>query len=85
MASGGLGLSEAAIGAHTAFRALTSILVIFAYAPLADLKALIKTGAPLWFQDSQGVSALHAAAYMEREDVVTSLLEAGAIWNAGES
>ncbi|KLO06628.1 MFS general substrate transporter [Schizopora paradoxa] len=32
--SGGLGLSEAAIGAHTAFRALTSILVIFAYAPL---------------------------------------------------
>lgn len=32
--SGGLGLSEAAIGAHTAFRALVSILVIFVYAPL---------------------------------------------------
>lgn len=43
MSSGGLGLSEAAIGAHTAFRALTSILVIFVYAPLHRRLGTVRT------------------------------------------
>lgn len=56
---------------------------IFDNAPLSALKSLVDSGAPLWFQDSEGVSALHAAAYSEREEVVNWLLEAGAVWNAG--
>jgi len=43
IASGGLGLSEAQIGAHTAFRALSSILVIFVYAPLHRRLGTVRT------------------------------------------
>lgn len=53
--------------------------------PYEVVKAKVDAGAPLWFQDSEGSSALHAAAYVEDEQLVRYLLEHGAIWNAGEN
>jgi type IV protein arginine methyltransferase len=52
--------------------------------PFEAIKAEIEAGAPLWFQDGEGTSALHAAAYVENEELVRLLLDKGAIWNAGE-
>lgn len=52
-------------------------------APLADIKTLIAEGAPLWYQDDEGTSALHAAAYVENDDLIRLLIEGGAVWNAG--
>ena len=54
-------------------------------APLEVIKAEVEAGAPLWYQDEEGTSALHAAAYVENEELISFLLEKGAIWNAGES
>lgn len=51
--------------------------------PFETAKALIDAGAPLWVQDDDGTSALHAAAYTENEELVRYLIENGAIWNAG--
>ena len=51
--------------------------------PSAVVKAQIDAGAPLWFQDDEGTSALHAAAYVENEELVRYLIEQGAVWNAG--
>lgn len=48
-----------------------------------SIKAQVDAGAPLWFQDDEGTSALHAAAYIESEELVRFLIEEGAIWNAG--
>lgn len=53
--------------------------------PLEAVKAQIDAGAPLWFQDDEGTSALHAAAYVENEELVQYLIEQGAVWNAGTS
>lgn len=52
--------------------------------PLPKILTLIDAGAPLWHQDNDGTSALHAAATIEDERLVRILLEKGAIWNAGE-
>lgn len=52
--------------------------------PLPKFLTLIDAGAPLWYQDEDGTSALHAAAYIEDEKLVRILIEKGAIWNAGE-
>jgi ankyrin repeat protein len=60
------------------------ITTILERAPFDIVKALVDAGAPLWFQDDEGVSALHAAAYVEDEELVKHLLEQGAVWNAGE-
>ena len=44
----------------------------------------IEIGAPLWHQnEEEGISALHAAAYMQNEELVKLLLKKGAVWNAG--
>ena len=51
--------------------------------PFEVVKAQIEAGAPLWFQDDDGTSALHAAAYVENEDLVRLFIEKGALWNAG--
>ena len=59
------------------------IEAIFARRPLQEIKELIAAGAPLWFQDDDGTSALHAAAYIENAELVGILVEEGAIWNAG--
>ena len=51
--------------------------------PIETVKAYIEADAHLWFQDDDGTSALHAAAYVENEDLVRLLIEKGALWNAG--
>lgn len=53
-------------------------------APYDTLKAKIDAGAPLWFQDDEGASPLHAAVYTENSRLVRYLVENGALWNAGE-
>ncbi|KAI0070018.1 arginine methyl transferase [Panus rudis PR-1116 ss-1] len=50
--------------------------------PFEHIKAKIEAGAPLWFQDDEGTSALHAAAYVDNSELIQYLLEEGAIWNA---
>ena len=52
--------------------------------PLAEIKEMIAAGAPVWYQDDEGTSPLHAAAYVESEELVRFLIEEGAVWNAGE-
>jgi len=47
--------------------------------------ALLKQGAPIWFQEQEtGWSALHFAAYYEDVELVEMLIERGAIWNASQ-
>lgn len=48
--------------------------------------ALLKQGAPIWFEEEEtGWSALHFAAHYEDVELVDVLIERGAIWNASES
>jgi protein arginine N-methyltransferase 2 len=61
------------------------ITSIFNRKPLSEIEALVKDGAPLWYQDADGASALHAAAYIEDEDIVQYLIQTGATWNSGKS
>jgi ankyrin repeat protein len=52
---------------------------------LEKIKSLLLDAAPLWYQnDSEGISALHAAAFTENEELVQLLIDEGAVWNAGE-
>ncbi|KAG1765027.1 hypothetical protein EDD22DRAFT_881753 [Suillus occidentalis] len=60
----------------------TLIQAILEKEPIANVQDLIDAGAPLWYQDDEGTSALHAAAYVENEQLVKLLIEEGAIWNA---
>jgi ankyrin repeat protein len=60
------------------------INAILEYAPMEDVQRLLDEGAPLWFQDEDGWSALHAAASVEDADLVKGLLQRGALWNSGE-
>ncbi|KAH9858826.1 hypothetical protein C2E23DRAFT_800271 [Lenzites betulinus] len=50
--------------------------------PLAEIKSMIEGGAPVWFQDDEGTSPLHAAAYVEDDALVRLLIYEGAVWNA---
>lgn len=49
----------------------------------ALVQKMVSDGAPLWYQDEEGTSALHAAAYVEDESLIRYLIEQGAVWNAG--
>lgn len=57
---------------------------ILEHQPLALVRKMVEDGAPLWFQDHEGTSALHAAAFTENEELIQYLIEQGAVWNAGE-
>ncbi|GAW05193.1 arginine methyl transferase [Lentinula edodes] len=47
------------------------------------IKLIVQEGAPLWYQtESEGMSALHAAAYMQNTELVQYLIDEGAIWNS---
>lgn len=59
------------------------ISAILERAPLEAIKSMIADGAPLWYQDEEGTSPLHAAAYVENEELIRLLIEGGAVWNAG--
>ena len=58
---------------------------IFQQRPLPEVKALIAAGAPVWYQDDEGTSPLHAAAYTEDQELTRFLIAEGALWNAGMS
>ncbi|KAL5523538.1 hypothetical protein ACEPAG_7711 [Sanghuangporus baumii] len=60
----------------------TLIEKIFDARPHEEVKALIEQDAPLWYQDNEGNSALHAAAYIEDKELINYLIRKGAIWNA---
>jgi len=58
---------------------------ILAEEPLDTIKQLIESGAPLWYQnDLEGISCLHAAAYVQNQELVKLLIEGGAVWNAAD-
>ncbi|KAG7440873.1 arginine methyl transferase [Guyanagaster necrorhizus] len=47
------------------------------------IKEIIDQGAPVWYQnDSEGLSPLHAAVYMQNQSLAKMFLEEGAVWNA---
>ena len=61
------------------------ISAILERAPPEDVqKLLVEDEAPLWYQDEDGWSALHAAASVEDAELIKSLLQRGALWNSGE-
>jgi len=47
----------------------------------SEIETIINAGAPTWYQDSDGWSALHAAANIEDENIIELLLKEGAPWN----
>ncbi|KAM5531662.1 hypothetical protein V8D89_014651 [Ganoderma adspersum] len=55
---------------------------IFRRRPLSQIKAVIAAGAPVWYQDDEGTSPLHAAAYVEDQELIRFLVAEGALWNA---
>jgi len=60
----------------------TLINAILEKEPISNVRELIDAGAPLWYQNEEGTSVLHAAVYGENEQLVRLLIEEGAIWNA---
>jgi len=58
---------------------------IFAEDPAEVTKALVDGGAPLWYQDEDGFSALHASCFQENSSLIQMLIDKGAIWNAVDS
>lgn len=62
----------------------TLIQAILEKEPLANIEELIDADAALWFQDNEGTSPLHAAAYVGNKELVDKFLNEGAIWNAGK-
>ncbi|KAH7888753.1 hypothetical protein F5I97DRAFT_2004780 [Phlebopus sp. FC_14] len=60
----------------------TLIQAILEKEPILNIQDLIDAGAPLWFQDNEGISPLHAAAYVGNDELVRLLIEEGAVWNA---
>ncbi|KAH9972414.1 arginine methyl transferase [Lactifluus volemus] len=63
-------------------RALIS--AILEYAPIEDVQKLLDDDAPLWYQDEDGWSALHAAASVQDAELVKKLLQHGALWNSAD-
>ena len=65
----------------------TSLIdAIFHLQPLQNIKDLVQAGAPLWYQDDhEGLSPLHAAAFVENPELVRFLIDQGAVWNSGDS
>jgi protein arginine N-methyltransferase 2 len=63
----------------------TLIDAVLEYVPIEDVQKLLDEDAPLWYQDECGWSALHAAASVENPELVKSLLQRGALWNAGKT
>ncbi|KAI0250373.1 S-adenosyl-L-methionine-dependent methyltransferase [Lactifluus subvellereus] len=61
------------------------ISAILDYAPIEDVQKLLDEDAPLWYQDKDGWSALHAAASVEDAELVKRLLQHGALWNSADN
>ena len=51
---------------------------------LESISELLDSGSPVWYQnESEGISPLHAAAFIQSVELVKLLIEKGAVWNAG--
>lgn len=61
----------------------TLITLIMEGASFTEIGSIIDEGVPLWYQDEEGLTALHAASFREDAELVDYLLDKGAIWNAG--
>ncbi|KAI9507439.1 S-adenosyl-L-methionine-dependent methyltransferase [Russula earlei] len=61
------------------------ITAILEQSPIQEVQKLLDEDAPLWYQDEDGWSALHAAASVEDPGLVKILLQRGALWNSGEA
>ncbi|KAI0733202.1 S-adenosyl-L-methionine-dependent methyltransferase [Fomitopsis betulina] len=74
-------------GAIDALTALGQALLeaLLEHRPRALIEKMVQDGAPLWYQDDEGTSALHAAAYAEDADLIRYLIEQGAVWNAADN
>lgn len=65
--------------------AASKLIYAVTYSPLAEVKRLLKEGAPTWYQEeSMGWNCLHFAAERGDADVVKACLGLGAVWNAGK-
>jgi protein arginine N-methyltransferase 2 len=64
---------------------LSLIEAVLARQPHANIQTILRAGAPAWYQDGDGWSALHAAAHVEDPELISLLLQGGAVWNAGAS
>lgn len=52
--------------------------------PVEIISGLLDSGSPVWYQNEiEGISPLHAAAYVQNAELVKLLIEKGAVWNAG--
>jgi type IV protein arginine methyltransferase len=52
--------------------------------PVEIISGLLDSGSPVWYQNEiEGISPLHAAAYVQNAELVKFLIEKGAVWNAG--
>jgi hypothetical protein len=60
------------------------INAILENAPIGDVQKLLDEDPPLWYQDEDGWSALHAAASVEDMELIKVLLQHGALWNSGK-
>ena len=48
------------------------------------ISGLLDSGSPVWYQnENEGISPLHAAAFVQNVELVKFLIEKGAVWNAG--
>lgn len=48
------------------------------------ISGLLGSGSPVWYQNElEGISPLHAAAFVQNVEVAKMLIEKGAVWNAG--
>ncbi|KAJ9116340.1 hypothetical protein QFC22_004780 [Naganishia vaughanmartiniae] len=63
--------------------AASKLIHAVTYAPVAEVKRLLKEGAPTWYQEeSMGWNCLHFAAERGDADIVKACLGSGAVWNA---
>jgi len=47
------------------------------------ISGLLGSGSPVWYQNElEGISPLHAAAFVQNVELVKMLIEKGAVWNA---
>jgi protein arginine N-methyltransferase 2 len=57
---------------------------ILEYDSVEKISGLLDSGSPVWYQnENEGISPLHAAAFVQNTELVKLLIEKGALWNAG--
>lgn len=57
---------------------------IFENESVEKISGLLDSGSPVWYQnENEGISPLHAAAFVQNAELVKLLIEKGAVWNAG--